>query len=270
MAEVAQIYWVLVRARVRADWQYRVPFVLFTGTQFAVTVLDFVLIAVLFARVPHLAGWSLAEVAFLYGTSGVSFYLGDAFVSQVERVGQYVKSGQFDSMLVRPLGPLFQLCASDFAFRRLGKLFQALIVLVVAIRALDDVSWTWGRVAMVFVMIGAGAVIFSSIWVAGFALTFWALDSDEVVNSFTYGGNYATQYPVAVFGPWIRRMLIFLVPTAFVNYFPVLYVLDRPSSDLLGLPAWVRCASPLVAVLCVVVARALWSAGIRHYRSTGS
>jgi ABC-2 type transport system permease protein len=267
VAEYASLYWRLTWARVRADWQYRVPFVMFTVTQFLITFLDFLLIVILFQRVPRLGGWSLPEVAFLFGTSGIAFYLGDVFISQVERVGMYVKDGRMDSLLVRPLPVLFQLSTDEFAFRRFGKLAQASIVLGVAIAHLH-LAWSAARIAMVFVMIGSGAVIFSSIWVGGTALTFWAIDAQEVVNSFTYGGNYATQYPVGIFGPWLRRLATFVIPTAFVNYFPALYVLGRP--DTLGLPGWVRFASPAVAVLTVLAARALWRQGLRHYRSTGS
>jgi ABC-2 type transport system permease protein len=267
LREWAQLYRVLTVARVRADWQYRTSFVLFTITQFFITFLDFLLIVVLFDRVPRLAGWSLAEVAFLYGLSGVSFFIGDAFISQVERLGVYVKSGRFDALLVRPLGPLFQLSTEEFAVRRLGKLVQASIVLGVAIAALD-IRWTALRVLVLVVAIVSGTLIFAAIWVGGTALTFWAVDAQEVVNSFTYGGNYATQYPLAVFGPWLRRLMTFVVPTAFVCYFPALYVLGR--HDTLGLPSWAQFVSPLVAALAVVVARLLWRAGIRHYRSTGS
>ncbi|HEX7166241.1 MAG TPA: ABC transporter permease [Acidimicrobiales bacterium] len=263
----ARLYVLLVRARVRADWQYRTPFVLFTVAQFGITFLDFLLIAVIFQRTPHLEGWSLPEVAFLYGTSGVSFFIGDVFISQVERVGMYVKDGRFDSLLVRPMGTLFQLSTEEFAFRRFGKLVQSTIVLVVATASLD-VAWTPGRAGMVALMLTTGAVIFSAIWVAGSAITFFAVDSIEVVNSFTYGGNYATQYPIGVFGPWLRRFITLAVPTAFVNYFPALYVLGR--SDTLGLPSWSRFASPGVAVVTVLVAMTAWRVGLRHYRSTGS
>lgn len=267
LREWLHLYWVLAWARVRADWQYRTSFVLFSATQFFITFLDFVLIAVVFNRVERLAGWSLAEVAFLYGLSGVAFFVSDVFISQVERVAMYVRSGRLDALLVRPLGPLFQLSTEEFALRRFGKLLQATIVLGAAIAALD-LHWTPARVAVLCMSLASGTVIFSAIWVGGVALTFWSVEAQEVVNSFTYGGNYATQYPLAVFAPWLRRMLTFVVPAAFVSYYPALYVLGR--DDTLGLPSWVRFLSPVAAAASFVVARLLWRAGIRHYRSTGS
>lgn len=267
LRELAHIYKVMAGARIRADWQYRGPFIGYTVTQGLVTVLDFLQIAVIFGQVRQLAGWSVAEVAFLYGTSSIAFHLGDVFISQVERAPQRIRMGTFDSILIRPLGPLFQLCADDFAFRRVGKLVQATAVLVYAIAALD-LSWTPERVAVFVAMVVSGTVIFSAIWVVTSSLTFWIIEAGEVMNSFTYGSSYATEYPLQILGKWLRRLLTFVVPAAFVNYFPSLYILGKP--DPFGSPGWVRFASPAVAVVLVLVARAAWTNAVRHYRSTGS
>src|SRR5437870_6367631 len=114
LRELAPIYRRLIGARIRTDWQYRLSFVLYTAAQFFVTILDFLTIAVIFHNVPRLAGWSISEVAFLYGTSGLAFGLSDVFVSPVERCALYVKQGTFDQFLIRPLGPLFQLACREF------------------------------------------------------------------------------------------------------------------------------------------------------------
>jgi ABC-2 type transport system permease protein len=265
--ELAHIYRVMAGARIRADWQYRTSFVTYTISQGMITFLDFLQIAVIFGQVDSLGGWSVAEVAFLYGTSSIAFYLGDVFISQVERGPQRVRAGTFDALLIRPLGALFQLCADDFAFRRTGKLMQAVVVLVIAIAAVD-VAWTPGRVAMLVVMLVAGTVIFSSIWVITSSAVFWTIEGAEVANGFTYGSSLATEYPLQIMTKWIRRMLTFVVPAAFVNYYPSLYVLGK--DDPFGLPAWVPFASPLVAVALFLVARFAWFSAVRHYRSTGS
>ena len=65
--ELAHIYKVLVGARLRIDWQYRTSSILYTCTQFGIMFLDFLQVAVIFHQFDRLAGWSVAEVAFLYG-----------------------------------------------------------------------------------------------------------------------------------------------------------------------------------------------------------
>ena len=265
--ELAHIYRVMAGARIRADWQYRVSFFGYTFTQGLITVLDFLQIAVIFGQVDSLGDWSIAEVSFLYGTSAVAFHLGDLFVSQVERASQRIRLGTFDSLLIRPLGTMFQLCADDFAFRRVGKLVQGTAVLVYAVTALD-LEWTVGRVGAFAMMLVAGTAIFSAIWVISASLSFWLIEASELMNSFTYGSSFATEYPLHIMGKWLRRLLTFVVPAAFVNYYPSLYILGR--TDPFGVPGGVRFASPAVALVLVLVARAAWANAVRHYRSTGS
>lgn len=263
------MYGHLAAARVRADWQYRTSFVLFTLGQALITVLDFLAIAVIFGRVESLEGWSLAEVAFLYGVSGTAFGLADCFVSAVERCSQRIKDGTFDRLLIRPLGPLLQLSAEEFAFRRFGKLAQAMAVLGVSVAALD-VAWDPGRVAMVPVMVLAGFAIFSAIFVVTSSLAFWTVDTQEFANAFTYGGNFMTQYPLAVFAPWMRRLAM-VTGLAFVNYVPALHVLGRNTeAERFGLPGAAVFASPLVGAAAALAAAWVWRTAIRHYRSTGS
>jgi len=269
LAELAHLlatYRRLVGARIRADWQYRLSFSLFAVGQFLGSFLDFLAIAVIFNSVPALAGWSLAEVAFLYGTTGVAFNLGDVFISQVERSSQYIKRGDFDQLLLRPLGPLFQLSSREFELRRVGKLVQAIGVLAVAVAALE-VAWTPPRISMFVLLIAAGTAIFGGIWVITSSVAFWTVETQELANSFTYGGNYVTQYPLDLFAPWLRRLLL-VVPLAFVNYLPAAWILGR--ADTAAYPAWLVYATPALAATVVAVARTVWSTAIRHYRSTGS
>ncbi len=266
MAQQARIWRRLVGARIRADWQYRTSFILFTFSQFLTELLGIVLIVVLFSNVDHLAGWSVAEVAFLYGTSTLAFALGDVFISEVEFVGHHIRRGSFDRFLLRPVGPLLLLCGQEFAFRRAGKAVQAALVLAVAL-AHVDVDWDLWRAAMVVQMVIVGFVIFGGIWVITSSVAFWVVEITEVANAFTYGGNFVSNYPFEIFGGWLRRLAT-VIPLAFISYQPALWVLGR--TDPHGSPGWFRFAGPLVAVAVVLAARAVWLAGIRHYRSTGS
>ena len=266
VAELARIYRRLVAAKIRADWQYRVSFLMFTFGQMLATIMDLLAIVVIFQQVPSLAGWSLAEVAFLYGSSGISFGIGDIFISQVERASIHIKQGTFDQFLVRPLGPLFQLSTQEFALRRVGRLIQPIVVFVVALTQVH-VHWTAGRAAVVVSMVVSGSVIFSAIWVMTSSISFWTVETQEVANSFTYGGSFMAQYPLDVLTIWMRRLVVF-IPLAFVNYLPATWLLHHP--DSIGLPLWARLSSPAVALGMALLARVVWMTAIRHYRSTGS
>jgi ABC-2 type transport system permease protein len=252
---------------VRSTMAYRASFAMTAFGNFAATALDFVAILLMFSRVDRLGGYSLPEVALLYGVSGVAFGFADLALGSMDRLGRRVRDGTLDTLLVRPVPVLAQVAADRFALRRLGRITQGLLVLGYALAVLD-IHWTPLKVLMMPMMLLGGAAIFSAVFVAGGAFQFVAQDASEVQNSFTYGGNTLLQYPPTVFAKDMLRGVTFVLPLAFVNWLPALYVLGRPYP--LDLPAWVAFASPVVAALCCALAGLAWRAGLRAYRSTGS
>ncbi len=257
----------LVGARIRADWQYRTSFFLFLTSQTVVACMDLAVVASIFSQVDSLAGWSGMEVALLFGLSGVSFGLADMTISQVETASTHIKAGTFDLFLLRPVPALLHLSASEFALRRLGRVIQPLVVLIGAL-LLAPIDWSAEVVALVPVTIISGTLIFGSIWVVTSSISFWTVESQEVANAFTYGGGLATSYPIDLLARWMRRLLTFLLPLAFVAYLPASRMVGR--DEPLGLPGAIAWATPLVALGSVAVARAVWSLAVRHHRSTGS
>lgn len=262
-----RVYRLLVGARIRSQLQYRTSLALeLLGTSL-LAFLDFVAILVIFRQVPALAGWSVAEVGLLYGIASIAFAITDLAIGHLDLLSAMIRDGTFDQVLTRPLPSLLQVVASDFAVRRVAKALQGAVVLAVAVAHLD-VDWTAGRVLMMPLAIVTGAVIYGAVWVALVTITFWIVDATEFVNAFTYGGNFLSQYPLDIFAFWLRSLVVFLLPVAFVAYFPALYVLDKP--DALGFPDALRFASPLVAVVAWFAAGAIWGAAVRRYRSVGS
>ncbi len=144
---------------------------------------------------------------------------------------EYIRLGSFDRLLLRPASPLVQVIADQFSLRRLGKVAEGLVVLVAA-AVVVDIDWTVVRALLVVVTVISGAAIFSALWIFTSCLCFWWVDAREAQNAVTYGGGFLAQYPIGIYGSWLRRMLAYAVPIAFVNYFPAVYVLGR--DDRLG------------------------------------
>ncbi|MBY8879261.1 ABC transporter permease [Streptomyces sp. PLK6-54] len=252
---------------VRSTMAYRMSFVMTALGNFAATALDFATILLMFSRITVLGGFTLPEVAFLYGTTSTAFGVADLLMGSMDRLGRRVRDGTLDTLLLRPAPVLAQVAADRFALRRLGRITQGGLVLGWALLRVD-VAWTPGKVLLVPVMLVSGAAIFCAVFVAGGAFQFLASDASELQNSVTYGGNTMLQYPPGVFARELVRGVTFVVPLAFVNWLPALHILGEP--DPLGLPRWVDFLSPLVAVGCCTLAGLAWRAGLRSYRSTGS
>lgn len=261
------LYLRLVGAQARSQMQYKLSFALTTLVGVVYMAVDFITVLVIFGRIPSLAGWSFAEVALLYGMSYTSFSLAEGFARGFDLFSRQVREGTFDRVLTRPLGAFFQVLASEFPLWKFGKMTAGLAFLYVAQRALG-VSWPPEHVAVLAVAIICGAGIFFSIFVVGAAACFWTVQTNEIINIFTNGGVMMATYPLDIFDDWLRRVVTFVVPLAFINYYPALFLLGRP--DPLGLPPWTSFLSPIAAVLLGAAAAVIWSLGVRHYQSTGS
>lgn len=267
VADGLRAYGLIVAMWIKSTMAYRASFVMTTLGNFAATGLDFVAILLMFSRVDELGGWTLPEIAFLYGLTGVAFGLADLSLGSMERLGRRVRDGTLDTLLVRPVPVLAQVAADRFGLRRLGRVVQGALVLGYALATLD-VDWTPVKVLLMPMMLLSGAAIFCAVFVAGAAFQFVAQDASEVQNAFTYGGTTLLQYPPTVFGKELVRGVTFVLPLAFVNWLPASHVLGRPYP--LDLPEWVAFAPPLVAAACCALAGLAWRAGLKSYRSTGS
>jgi ABC-2 type transport system permease protein len=256
----------LVGAQVRSQFQYRASFALDAFGSFAISFIDFLVVLTIFHNVTRLNSWTVHEVAFLYALSSISFAVTDMVIGHLDQFPQLIRDGNFDIVLVRPRGTLFQVVASGFAVRRLARVLQGLVVLPYALSGLT-IHWTVLRGAVLLVSLPSAVVIFSSIWVLGACIAFWTTDGGEFTNAFTYGGTAMAQYPFDIYAQWLRRLMGFVIPLAFVCYFPALYVLGKP--DPLGLPAFLQFISPFVALAAAAVAGLVWRFAVRHYRSAG-
>jgi len=260
-------YLLLVTMWVRVSMTYRASFVMMTTANFVLTGLDFAAIVVMFANVDELGGFGIGEIGFLYGGTTLSIGIADLLLGNIERIGARIRLGTFDAMMVRPVPLYAQACADEFTLRRFGRILQGLFVMVWSLLVVD-VDWTVSRVLMLPYLVLFGTLIFVALFTMGAAFQFWSQDSSEAANAFTYGGTTITQYPLTIYPQQVVMVLTFVVPVAFVNWYPSLYVLDRP--DPFGLPGWFQFASPMAAVVLCGLAAFAWRTGVRRYRSTGS
>ncbi len=265
-ADVA-LYRRFVGARLRSQMQYRTSFLVMTGVTFLGLATELIAILILFNRFGELAGWRVGEVALLYGLVSISFGLSEMVGAGFDQFSSAIRQGEFDRVLLRPVGVFTQVLAADFQLRRIGRIAQGAGAVALALQW-TPVAWTPLKLAYLPVVVLSGAVMFTALLVLGAVLCFWTVQSIELINTLTHGGTVVTSYPLPIYHEFLQRFFTFVVPLAFVSYFPALWLLDRPEAR--ALPPWLPFLSPVAAVGLAVVARLAWGVGVRHYRSTGS
>lgn len=263
------MYWRLIGVQVRAQLQYRTAFVLEILSSGITLFLFFLSMAFVLQRFGDLGGWTLGELAFLWGTVEFAFGLMDLIFSGFDpsNFGKQVRQGVFDQLLLRPVNITVQVLGSEFVVRRLGRIAQGALIFAVAL-ALADIHWTVGKLLYLPLVVGGLVCFFGGLFMIGATFSFWTVDSIEAMNILTYGGSEMMAYPMHIYPDWLRRTFTYIVPAIFLNYYPALYFLGK--SDPLGLsPVW-SFVAPVVGAGVLLVALRFWRFGINHYQSTGT
>ncbi len=269
MRHALGVYRRMVGVQARSQMAYRASFLsdlLATGL---ITLLEFASLALVFGRFEGLGGWSLGEVAFLYGLVEASFGLMDLLFSgfDPQGFGLGVRRGTLDQLFLRPVPIGLQVLGSQLHLRRLGKVVLGAAIFAGALQ-LVEVQWTAGKLAYLPLVILGMVAFFGGLFVAGATLTFWTVESIEAVNILTYGGSYMISFPMTIYQDWLRRFFTFVLPAIFLNYYPALYFLDKP--DPFNLPAFAPFLAPAAGGAVLLAALGFWRFGLRHYQSTGT
>lgn len=266
IAEPLRLWTRLAGAQVRSQMQYRTSFAIQSAVMFSVMVSELAPVWILARYFGTLEGWSFAELALLYGMVGTSWACVETVLHGFENFSVYLLQGDLDRLLLRPRSVILQVASHNFDARKLSRIAQALLVLVIACFYLGLGPASLGWVAL---GVAGGMLAFAGIVMAGAASQFWTLgQASELQNILTYGGTAAMTYPVSIYTTWFRRVLTYGVPLAFVNYFPALAALGR--TEAAGWPAFVPWLSPFVCALVLVFGLAAFARGLRRYESTGS
>ena len=262
-----RLYFRYTAISVRGQMQYRASFVMMSLGQLLITGVEFLGIWALFQRFGSLRGWTLPQVALLYGMVNVAFALADAFGRGFDLFAEMIRLGDFDRLLLRPRDTALQVGAREFVLMRIGRLLQGLVVLSWGAARLN-IAWTAPKMALLIAAILGGACMFYGLFVLQATLSFWTIESLEIMNTVTYGGTETAQYPLPIYQGWFRRFFTWVVPLACVNYLPAQAILGRP--DPLGAPPALQWTAPAVGIAFLLLCLQAWKLGVRHYRSTGS
>ena len=254
----------LMGASIRSQMQYRASFVLWSVGNFSAVAVEVLGLWALFARFGALPGWSMAQVAVLYGMVHMAFALAEAAGRGFDQFAGVVRTGEFDRFLLRPHPTALLLAGQTFELSRIGRLAAGLVALLWG-GSHAGVHWDALKVATLLGAVLGGALIFYGVLVMQATLCFFTVESLEIVNALTYGGIVAAELPLTLYPTWIRVLFTWVVPIACMNYLPASVLFEEP-----GVSPWRALLGPVVGVGFLVLSLQLWKLGERHYRSTGS
>jgi ABC-2 type transport system permease protein len=253
-------------ASVRSELQYRANFLIMILMGIVYQCTGFAFIWVVLARFQALAGWTLGEVAFLYGLRLTMHALNGALTGGLYSLEWKVRQGEFDRYLVRPLAPLLQLLCERVHVSIVGDLIGGL-ALFAAAASLVAVNWTPLALLYLALALIGGALVELALRVLFSALSFRFLSANAFMFVLDTVFSNFSNYPLRIFGNVLEFLLTFGVPLAFMAYFPAVVLLGR-TGELQVNPIFAY-GAPLAGVVWLFVALRFFHYEMRNYQSAG-
>ena len=233
-------------------------------------------------------GWMIPPLIYLFvwstaassGTVGgftrgdfVTYYLVLIIVNQFTftssnwTVGDSIRDGHMNAILLRPIPPITDALANELAGKAVFLLFDIPVVIGLALILHPELDPTAARV-VAFLPALMMAMLLRFFW--GYALAllaFWATRADALLAVqdsliFILAGQVA---PVALL-PGIIHTLALYLPFRYMVGFPIEVLTENLTNGELVAGFGVQIGW---FVLALIVARAVWRAGIRRYEAVG-
>ncbi len=256
-----RLYGKFFMIHLKSAMEYKISFILSIIGQFLVTFNVFLGIHFMFQRFSIVEGFTYNEALLCFSITLMEFSLAETFARGFDSFKGIVSLGEFDRILVRPRNEILQVLGSRIKFSQIGRLVQAAVIFFYGIQT-SNIRWTFCKVLVILTMLTGGIAVFSGLFLIYASICFFTIEGLEFMNIFTDGAREYGKYPVSIYGKRVMQLCTFVIPYTLVQYYPLLYLLDRgkPYYGLL----------PLVACLFILPCLLLWKMGVRHYTSSGS
>ncbi|MEC0249369.1 ABC transporter permease [Paenibacillus chitinolyticus] len=244
------------RLTYRSDfWIEVVSDLLFNG-------LNLVFILVVFQQTALLGDWNRDQILFIYGFFMIPYGLFSTIFNLWNFSERYIVKGEMDRILTRPAHSLWQLMLENMDP---ASLFSALAGLVVMIYSWGqlDLPVHWSDPLIMLMMVVSGVLIYGGIYVSLSALAFFS-DSPTGIMPLIWNIQNYGRYPVTIYNKLLRGILTWILPFAFVGFYPAAYFLDPLNWKGFAL------LTPVMGIIFITIGLSVWNIGVKRYRGAGS
>ena len=263
-----KLYFRFVAVFLQGLMEYRLNFFLDFFALFVSNIVGYFSIWLIMNRFESIGGWTYYEVMFLASLYHIAFGVCGLFIrSPMQSIDLLVNRGRMDTLLTKPIPPLLHVIMMKFNHIWAASVFVGTAVIATCLRNLQIVLTPLNVVWLLFVLV-SGVFLLSAIFILAGSLSFRFIQAATVASTIIYSIGEFVRYPITIYPTVIRILLTFLLPFAFINFYPSQYFLGRDSVELFH-PLF-QFGTPLVAAVMFLAAVTLWRHSLRHYSSTGS
>ena len=230
--------------------------------------IELLLLWVLVMRFQNLGGWTADEIVLLYSLQLLTYALaGTFFFGCCNYLGDRIQSGQFDEALTLPIPPLLYEVLNNFTTDYIRHFVLALGCFIFAVVRLN-ISFNFLKAVMLIVNILGGTLICAAAQLIFSTPNLWMVRGTGIVDFFYYESIPFIRYPITIFPLFMQVILTYILPYAFINFFPAQYFLGKTDFSIFS-PMF-QYLTPLVGVVAFSISIWFWNWGLKKYQSTGS
>lgn len=260
---LVRLFFFFLAQNLKIRLEYKADSVILFLSGATLQILGFLFLAVLFTKIPTVAGWNLWEMIFLLSAIFVTEGIVSFAFEGSWNMNFLAHSGELERFLLRPVPPAFQILTYTLGIHGLGNIAVGLVLFGTVFSHLTIV-WDLGKVLFVPVLLVAAPALRAALSFAANCSCFWIQGYGNAFPLMIHQAADFGKYPTSLFGPGIQWLVTAILPYAFLGYLPAVYLFDKAPW---GAWAWLL---PLVALAVVGVAQGLFQAGLRRYEGPGN
>jgi ABC-2 type transport system permease protein len=266
--ELLKIFWVYSKLNLKSMLEYKFDRFLIAFAIFIREMVSIVIMYLLLTRFITIGGWKMNEMFFLYSFLFLSYSLFVFFFTGIRDFDDMVYSGALDRYLIRPLGLMFQVVAGRVDFT--ATIGHGAVGVLLFLNSYNTVGidWNFKNITYYISVLIGGAVIQASLFMVSSCFSFWAIKTTNLRNLIFFNSRRFAGYPLSFYPVIIQKMLIFVIPFAFVSYFPAQFYLRK--SDLTMFWSGYLYLTPLVGIVMFALVYMFWKSGLKRYSSSGN
>jgi ABC-2 type transport system permease protein len=250
------------RAAFMVQLEYRANFV----TSFALSTLwplwVLSLIGVLFYHTSDLGGWTFNEAILVIGLYDVFIGMQETILApNIGQVTEHIQKGTLDFVLLKPANAQVLGTITACNLLRLSDVIIGFGLIGAGLYRMGHVPSALQLLTFA-IMIPAGMIIVYSIWLLLATMAFWFVRVENFGELF-YAFYETGRFPVTIYGRWLRFVLTYIVPVAFLTTFPAATLLGK-------LSIYFVVASVGIAGALFYASHRFWNYAIRFYSSASS
>lgn len=263
MAKYLKIYLLFVKNSLQLFMSHRFNFFMGIAANLIWTVSQLISLRFLFDKINTFQGWGFPDIVLLLGLGNIYYYTSflvyDVNLSDLPRK---IITGQFDRMLTKPINVKF---LSSFELIMVAQFLpmSTIAIPMILFGLIGRQALTIGQILAAALILSLGIIAFYFLTLALIGLTFFIENASSLKDFATQRTAELTRIPISFFPKVVQGILSFIIPLAFVAYYPALVIRGQitPTKPILLVSA--------ITIVFYFLQKFIWKKGLINYSGVG-